>query len=155
MIVEGVIAKILLLLHAAAAIVLIGSTTHNGILAYFHWRGSARRRVLQRIYVRIVSWAYLVTFVLGLVIYPPFRVRVRADYLDEEVPLATGFFEVKEHWLAVGLLVLLVYRVLAREVDVRERYAETRLYHLLGVLLMVIVWWSVFTGLALVSIRSI
>ena len=30
----------------------------------------------------MLCWAYLVTFTLGLIIYPPFRMDVRAAYLD-------------------------------------------------------------------------
>ena len=148
-------AKVLLVLHAASAIVLIGSTTHNGILAVRHLLGSPVRPRLQRLYVRVLGWAYLVTFVLGLVAYPAFRLGVRAAYLDEHVPLATGFFEVKEHWLAIGLVVLACYWPMSRTIRVGRRTSDALLYHFLGIILLVIVWLAMLTGLLLVAIRPV
>ena len=43
----------------------------------------------------LVRWGgitYIVSFVLGLLIYPVFRVKVRAEYFDGSLPWATGIF---------------------------------------------------------------
>ena len=53
-------------------------------------------------------WAYLISFVLGLLIYPVFKVRVRAEYFDHELPWLTGLFEIKEYVGAIGLFIALV-----------------------------------------------
>lgn len=53
-------------------------------------------------------WAYILTFVLGLLIYPVFRIRVRAEYFDIKLPWLTGLFEIKEYITALGLFIALV-----------------------------------------------
>ena len=52
--------------------------------------------------------AYVLSFILGLLIYPVFRVRVRAEYFDPKLPWLTGLFEIKEYVGAIGLFVALV-----------------------------------------------
>lgn len=148
-------AKVLLVVHAAAAIALVGSATHNGILAVRHLAGHSTRARLQRVYVRVVGWAYLTTFGLGLAIYPSFRVGVREAWLDEHVPLASRFFEIKEHWLALGLFILAAYWPMSRTVNVARRTADARLYHVLGIALALIVLMATFTGLSLTAIRPV
>ncbi|MFQ6049755.1 MAG: hypothetical protein ACE5J0_01815 [Candidatus Paceibacterales bacterium] len=53
-------------------------------------------------------WAYLLTFILGLLIYPVFRIKVRAEYFDPELPWLTGLFEIKEFIGAIGVFIALV-----------------------------------------------
>lgn len=53
-------------------------------------------------------WAYILTFILGLLIYPVFRIQIRAAYFDPQLPWLTGFFEIKEYVGAIGLFVALV-----------------------------------------------
>ena len=53
-------------------------------------------------------WAYVLTFILGLLIYPVFRIKVRAEYFDFKLPWLTGLFEIKEYVAAIGLFVALI-----------------------------------------------
>lgn len=53
-------------------------------------------------------WAYLASFILGLLIYPVFRIKVRAEYFDPQLPWLTGLFEIKEYLGAIGLFIALV-----------------------------------------------
>jgi hypothetical protein len=147
--------KLLLVLHATSAIVLVGAATHNGLLAIRQLGGNPVRRALQRLYVRIVGWAYLATFALGLATYPAFRLDVRAAWLDEHLPVATRMFEIKEHWLALGLVILAGYWPMSRTIDIARRSADSRLYHFCGIALAVIVLMATFTGLSLVAIRPV
>ncbi len=147
--------KFLLILHAISAIVLFGSSTHNGILAWFHMRGDYRRRVLQRRYAAVMFVSYLITFGLGLVIYPAFRVGVRPDFLDVVHPLATGFFECKEHLAALGLGLLLWYFPMSRRINDQPPGPLQPLYNFSGLTLMGIVWFSGLTGLMLVSLKAL
>jgi hypothetical protein len=147
--------KFFLMLHAAAAITLIGSTTHSGILAYMALKGQPLRPRLRRVYTAVQFWAYLATFGLGMVMYPEFRVAVRAEYLDAYAPLAVGFFEVKEHWAGIGLFVLICCYPMSRRIDIRRPTDDVRLYNILSMALVPIVWMNLFTGLMLVSIRSV
>lgn len=147
--------KVLLLLHAAAAIVLIGAATHNGILAVKQLLGRPVRRQLQQLYAHVLACAYLITFSVGLLNYPTFRLDVRKAYLDENVPLATGFFEVKEHWLALGLVILACYWPMSRTMHAGKGRSDAWLHHVLGIVLTVIVWLAMLTGLFLTAIRPV
>jgi hypothetical protein len=147
--------KVLLLLHAAAAIVLIGSATHNGILAVRQLLGRPVRAALQRLYVHVLGIAYLITFALGLLNYPAFRLGVRATHLDANVPLATGFFEVKEHWIAIGLVILACYWPMSRNMHGSRGTSDAWLYHVLGIVLTFIVWLAMLTGLFVTAIRPV
>ena len=147
--------KVLLIAHAICSLTLLGVATHNGILALYHLFGDFRRPVLQKRYAAVLFWLYWIAFIGGVIIYPIFRVAVRAAYFDSSIPLATGFFEVKEHWLALGLALLLWYYPASRRIDIRAPQSFHRFYHLAGVALMLIVWFAAVTGLALVSLRSI
>lgn len=52
--------------------------------------------------------SYIVTFISGLLIYPVFRIKVRAEYFDPKLPWLTGLFEIKEYLSAIGLFIALV-----------------------------------------------
>jgi hypothetical protein len=151
----AVAAKVLLILHAAAAIALVGATVHYGILAVSYLRGRYYRIDLHRTYLKIICYLYPLTFALGLILYPRFRVHVRADYMDKEAPYGTLFFEIKEHWLAVGLAILIALLALSRNIQISKPTAVTHLYNMLGIVLTVVVLFAVFTGLVLVSVRSV
>jgi hypothetical protein len=146
---------LLLVLHAASAVVLIGAATHNGVLAYRAWRGRAVRARLQRLYASVLFATYLPTVALGLWLYPTFRLEVRATHFDLHLPSATAAFEVKEHWVALGLFVLLAYLPLSRRLDLRLPTPEVRAFHVLGLVLLVIVWWAMWTGLTLTALHPV
>ena len=155
MILGPLVAKVLLLLHAAGAIALVGATVHYGILAVSYLCGRYYRLDLHQTYLKIICFLYPLTFALGLILYPRFRVHVRGEYLDKELPHGTMFFEIKEHWLAVGLAILITILALNRTIVISKPTAVTRLYNMLGIVLTVVVLYAVFTGLALVSVRSV
>lgn len=141
-----------MLLHGLVAIVLIGSTTHNGWLAILALRG--RRPLLRRIklYCR-VSWvAYLLTFTFGLLIYPVFRAAVRTHF-DADLPLATGFFELKEHWSAIGLALVAYQRMSLAELT--DGSANRRFFMWSVVCVMSIVWGSLLVGATLAALEPV
>ena len=63
------------------------------------------------------AWGYIATFILGLLIYPVFRVNVRAADFDKARPWATGLFEAKEHIGAIALFAAIGILVLAKTTD--------------------------------------
>ncbi len=147
--------KILLILHVCASIVLLGSATHNGIYTWRYTRGYYRNCDLQKRYVSVLFYSYIVTFLLGLIIYPAFRVGVRPDFLDVLYPLATGFFEAKEHLMALGMGLLLWYYPMSRKIELHHPGALHTLYHFCGLVLMGVVWFGALTGLTLVSLKAL
>lgn len=151
--------KGLLLLHSVGAVVLLGGVTHSGWLAFRALvRGKPPPAKLEVIYAHVIAWAYGVTAGLGLLIYPRFRVHVRADDIDSSAPWAVALFEVKEHWVAVGAVALVGWVqgvIRARrggqggvEQGARWRYA-------VALLLMAVVWLGSVVGWLLVMLRSV
>ena len=94
--------EFLLLVHLFATFVLVGSMTHNLLIVIGYVRGKFGRQKLEWLYVGVSLWAYAIVYVIGVLIYPAYGARIRHPYLDRQLPWATGLFEVKEHWGAVG-----------------------------------------------------
>ncbi|HYF49283.1 MAG TPA: hypothetical protein VEJ63_07755 [Planctomycetota bacterium] len=155
MLLDPLSAKLLLLLHAAAAIVLVGAAVHFGILSVSYLRGRYYRLDLHRTYLRIMAVAFPAAFLLGLLIYPRFRIHVRADYMDSSLPLGTWFFEVKEHWLAVTCAILVMMSMLRPHLKFQKPSSVTRLFNILGIVIAASVVLAVVVGLGLVSLRSV
>ncbi|OIP42008.1 MAG: hypothetical protein AUK47_05395 [Deltaproteobacteria bacterium CG2_30_63_29] len=147
-------AKPLLVLHGLVAIVLVGSTTHSGWLAVQALRGREAPLRRMALYCRVGGVAYLITFTFGMLIYPVFRVAVRAALLDSQFPLATAFFETKEHWSAIGLA-LMTYQFLTTR-SLADSAPEDRRFFLWSVVcLMVVVWASLLIGLSLTALEPV
>ncbi len=147
-------ARLLVVLHAAASIVLIGSTTHHWLIALGYRRGVAKIR-LGRIYAATGLIGYVVTFALGLLAYPTFRYHVRALYLDRHEPWASNLFDVKENFAALGLPLVLATFVLSRIMDPKTDRALVTGYLALVSLTAAIVWFAVFSGLIVTMTRGV
>jgi len=102
---ELYLARPLLLLHALTGFGALAISFH---VLYFAWRGMGKGgagfRIRARFYASITWFMYLGAMITGAVVYPAYSVEVRAPYLDVDRPDLTGWFEIKEHWGAVGLL---------------------------------------------------
>jgi len=106
---------LLLLLHTIASALLWGAVTHQALAVSWPARGGRDswwmtvRSVRAERYVLAVVVLFCTTLALGAFLYPPFRIDVRAAYLDAHVPWGTGLFELKEHAAAMGLALLPLY----------------------------------------------
>lgn len=138
--------EILLLAHLFATFVLIGSMTHNLLCVVNYLRGRFGRGELEWLYVRVSLWAYIIAYVIGALIYPAYRVYIRHHYFDPQLPWATGLFEVKEHWGAVGLALLFVYYFLRKSFRPGSEKEKLFLYVPLCFLLNLILWYKVIVG---------
>ncbi len=105
---------------------------------------------------KIVLWSsvfYVLTWVFGLLIYPVFRVNVRAYNFDLNLKWATALFEIKEHvssiglFLALGLIVLSFY--VLKDENIKKIYLQFLLFLFLITLLGGIV------GVLLTSLHSV
>ena len=139
MLTEGA-ARWLLLLHLALGVAAVGAATHLAIWLRPYLRGEfARHRAVRRFAV-IAFVLHAGGFVAGHVVYPTYRVEVRAAYLENSAAVvrateahqadvrvlaareavaasqgapaselivgsakAARWFDVKEHWVALGL----------------------------------------------------
>jgi hypothetical protein len=175
----------LLLLHGVAAAVLVGASTHHLLWCRGYLRGRFGRYKAERRFALIVSAAFLTTFCLGNLLYPTYKVRVRAEYFDnaaayaEKVRLdrqqdeAVGaprpppgrlgaglghvarLFDIKEHWVALGVAASLLLLWLSRRAHPRERAEVAPLYVGLSAAVCATAWAGALIGLYTASHRTL
>ncbi len=147
----------LLILHAILAVVLLGAITHQAISV---WLPSPRatgsfvqrvRAVPGTTYVNVVVVLYLATATLGAIVYPSYRLTIRIVLQELGFNVANGVFELKEHFVAIGLGALPAYHHFWRQ-SVGADHPRTRA--VLTALLAFIVWWSFVVGHILNNIRG-
>ncbi len=99
---------------------------------------------------------YVASFVLGLLIYPVFRVKVRAEYFDSSLPWATGIFEIKEHLASIGLFIVLALALYyyAFQIQDSQKPIKQSFINLIFLTLVVLVLNTIM-GVLLVGLRSI
>jgi hypothetical protein len=153
----------LLILHGLMAVTLLGAITHQAFsVAKLPRAAGAEPRtrsfinrfgtVNPAVYVKAVIILFVTTAVLGALLYPQYRIEVRAALEDMQLYAANGVFELKEHLVAVGLGLLPSYWFYWRTPLVAE-YASTRKY--LTWLLAFFVWWGFLVGHVLNNIRGL
>ena len=150
-------AKPLLVLHAATAVVLLGSLGHLAWECVFLLRGAPRRMWLARVHARVGFVIYAVQFALGALVYPTYRVRVRNDVFDATMPWASNLFDIKEIWAAFGLAAFVALFAMSFAVRPEQpSHAALRVaFGALGVLVFGITVFASFAGWFLVSWRSV
>ena len=147
----------LLIVHGLVAVALLGAITHQMASVCLPARKPAAsfagrfRAVAGAPYANAVVLLYVASMILGGLIYPDYRVNIRGVLEELELRVANGSFELKEHFIAVGLGMLPAYWVFWRqplvEVYARARTATT-------VLLAFVIWWGFLTGHVVNNIRG-
>ena len=102
-------------------------------------------------YVNAIIVLYLLTATLGGIIYPSYRLGVRIVLEQMQLHVPNGAFELKEHFVAVGLGMLPAYWYFWKQ-PLIDAHARTRA--LLTAMLAFIVWWSFLVGHILNNIRG-
>lgn len=137
--------EVLLLAHLFATFVLVGSMTHNLLCVIKYLGGKFGSVKREWFYVRISFWTYIICYVFGVLIYPAFRVYIREDF-DTNMRWATGLFEVKEHWGAIGLGLFFVYYFLRKNFHPEQERDKLFFYVPLCFMLNIILWYKVIAG---------
>jgi hypothetical protein len=178
-------ARPLLVCHAVAAAVLVGATTHHLLWCRHYLYGRYRRIKAEKRFATIATSAYLTTFLIGNLLYPTYKVRVRAEYFDNppaiaaEARLRAGehravadresapatvmpdltrishLFDIKEHWVALGCAASIVLWILSRRAHPREHRSVLALYLGLAVFACGAAWLGAIAGLVTASYRSV
>ena len=143
--------KLGLVLHTLAAGALTGSVTHLALVLWRARRGRPNPR-LQRLYPAVALGCYTAVYTLGTLIYPRYRVVVRAEWLDEHAPWASVLFDLKENLATLLGPLLLAVVVLSR---VEEPARPSRV--LLGCATAVAlgVWFNAVSGILVASMRAV
>ena len=146
----------LLIVHGLLAVALLGAITHQTVSVWAPARKPAvsfvgRYRAAPGVsYANAIIVLYVLTFVLGGIIYPEFRVEARSvvEQLEQWKPM--GAFELKEHFATVGLAVLPAYWYQWRTPQPENSRTRT----LLTATLAFIVWWNFLVGHILNNVRG-
>ena len=151
------LAKVLLVLHALAAVVLIGSVGHLGWECLHYLRGRTRNVWLGTVHARVGFVLYAFVFCFGLLAYPTYRVRVRHDVFDPTMPWATNLFDIKEMFGAFGMAAFAALFLMSFAVRPREEADRAMLlpFASIGLLVSAIAIFNSIAGLVLVTFRSI
>jgi len=149
----------LLIVHGLLAVGLLGSITHQAIAATLKRAEIRPKSSLARLraadphfYSTPVVILFLIVAMMGAVLYPQYRLIVRPLIQTMDLRAANGAFELKEHFSALGLLVLPAYWLAWRQSPARENQAA-RLW--LTWLIAGFVWWNFIVGQLLVAIKGL
>lgn len=149
---------ILLIAHGLLAFLLLGAITHQAVSV---WAPAGARRgnfitrfraVPSATYVNAVIVLYIVTAIFGGWIYANYRISSRLTLEQGAYWKTFGAFELKEHFVALGLGLLPAYWYYWHAAPA-ESSARTRL--ILTSLLAFIVWWGFLVGHLANNIRGL
>ena len=147
----------LLIVHGLVAVALLGGITHQTAAACWPARRpdsflAAFRAVSGARYTIANIVLYVVTGVLGAVIYPTYRLAVRPYLESARLATINGTFEIKEQFVAVGLGMLPLYWLVWRTpLDTRFGAARAAV----TALLCFVVWYGFLTGHVLNNVRGL
>jgi hypothetical protein len=131
------------------AVALLGAMTHQTLAAWSNVGARPGsffgrfRSVPSGSFADAVVVLYVVSALLGAILYLYFRVDVRPALERDGRWHVLGFFDLKEHFAAIGLALLPAYWVCWRRPHADE-LAQTRTA--LTSILAFVVWWSFLTG---------
>lgn len=143
--------KLALVLHTVAAGALTGAVTHLALTLRRAHLGRPNPR-LQRLYPAVALGSYIVVYALGTLIYPRYRVEVRAGWLDEHAAWASVLFDLKEN-LATLLGPLMLAMVVLSRVEEPARPSRALLGCAAAVALGA--WFNAVSGILVASVRSV
>lgn len=147
---------VLLIIHGLLAVALLGAITHQAVSV---WAPAPKpagsfvgrfRAVAGASYANAIVVLYLLTFMLGGIIYADYRIEVRVVVEQLGLWAQNGSFELKEHFAAIGLAILPAYWHYWRQPPT----GDTRTRAILTALVAFIVWWNFLVGHILNNIRG-
>ena len=147
---------VLLICHGLLAVALLGAITHQAMSVLLPAHKPAGsfvgrfRAVPGAAYANAVVVLYVLTFVLGGIIYASYRIEVRIVVEQLGLWAQNGSFELKEHFAAIGLAMLPAYWHYWRQPPA----GDTRTRVMLTAMLAFIVWWNFLVGHILNNIRG-
>lgn len=139
----------LLIVHGLVAVGLLGALTHQTIAAWAPAKVRAGsflnrfRAVPAASFANAVVVLYLIVASLGAVLYLQFRIDIRPELERGGHWQALGLFDIKEHFISIGLGLLPAYWVCWRRPLQSD---STRTRAALTLVLAIIVWWGFLIG---------
>ncbi len=177
-------ARVLLLLHLVGAGALVALTTHQLAWCRGYLRGDFARARAERWFALASALVFVGDFALGGLMYPTYKIRVRAQYLDAPASVAAEvaeradeaakvgapppsrrelgelswvgrLFDVKEHWAALGCAASLLLLALARFAHPSGDRRTLLLYLGLSAFACAAAWAGAIIGAVTSSFRSV
>jgi hypothetical protein len=147
----------LLILHGLCAVALLGAITHQTFSAWVPARKAigfvpSFRAVQGAKFTNAIIILFIITFVLGALIYPPYRLNGRTYLETMRMWTVNGSFELKEQFLAIGLGMLPFYWHVWRE-SLDETLALAR--KMTSALICFSVWFGFLAGHVVNNVRGI
>lgn len=145
---------LLLTVHLLVGVALLGAITHQlvGLLRPSTIRGGrfiARyAKVDHTAFTLSVTVLFVLSVLLGGLIYPNYRLHVRAPFEQMSLGWAIGLFELKEHFGGIGIGLLPAYLCAWGSRDAAARLGLT-------LVLAFIVWWDFLVGHILNNLRGL
>ena len=147
----------LLIVHGLVAVALLGAITHQVLATWAPSRARPGsffgrfRGVSSASFANAIVVLYAASTLLGGIVYLDFRVDIRPHLeLAGEWP-ALGLFDLKEHFISIGLALLPTYWVCWR----RPRASDPALTRaVLTSILAFVVWWGFLIGHVVNNIRG-
>lgn len=147
---------VLLIAHSLCAVFMLGALTHQAMSVFWPPGPGQRslfasfRAVRAATYTNTIIVLFVVTAALGATMYPTYRLAVRVVLEDLRMNAANGIFELKEHFVALGLGMLPAYWYVWRSRTTEHVGARRAL----TLILALIVWYAFIVGHVLNNIRG-
>lgn len=148
----------LLIVHGLLAVALLGALTHQS-LAVIRPGAAGKRSFVDRFrsvntptFTNVIILLFVVTALGGGLLYPTYRIDVRTTLEDLQMRAANGVFEMKEHFVAIGLGLLPAYAFFWRTpLEPSQAVARRAVTWMLAL----VVWWSFLVGHVLNNIKGL
>jgi hypothetical protein len=157
--------SVLTIVHLLLAITLLGALTHQTVALI--WPAGrlapaaggpttpsmlhAYRAVRVNLYTNAIIALFLITAVIGALLYGPYRLTVLPFFYGHGLKLFGGIFELKEHFVVIGVALLPVYWLLWKKVPLGE---QTRWRTAVTAILACFVWYSFLVGHVLNNLKG-
>jgi hypothetical protein len=148
----------LLIAHALLAFLLLGAITHQTLSVWAPTRSkpgsflARARAVPSKSYVGAVIVLYVITAIVGGFIYTNYRIAARLTLEQGHFWKTFGAFELKEHFIALGLGLLPAYWYFWTSPQ-GDAHARTRA--MLTTVLAFMVWWAFLVGHLTNNVRGL
>lgn len=109
--------SLLVVVHTLSSIVLCGASGHQAVLAIQLLRRRRVRLPLLTTYGWTTLLSYLSTMLAGVLLYPRYRILIRAMFLDRYAPWASNLFDFKENFATLGLPLAVGALLIARSLS--------------------------------------
>ena len=148
---------VLLIVHSLMAVALLGAITHQTVGVWWPAKKrtgsfvSSLRSVPSMTYTNAVVVLFILTMIVGSIIYTEYRVSIRVTLQDYRMYVPEGAFELKEHVASIALGLLPAYWYYWRQSLSQDR-ATTRA--MVTTLVACIVWYNFLVGHVVNNIRG-